>query len=70
MDGMRFLPVDQRLYLRAQFVVNMVGCTFPSVRHCMLLHQDKLVWSGEPRPTDPRRSPRPPKLSAPWRHAT
>ena len=39
MDGMRFLPVDQRLYLRAQYVVNLVQCTFPSVHNCMLLHQ-------------------------------
>lgn len=46
MDGIRFLPVDQRLYLRAQYVVNLVECTYPSVRHCLLLHHDKLVWSG------------------------
>ena len=46
MDGIRFLPVEQRLYLRAQYVVNLVECAHPSVRHCMLLHHDKLVWSG------------------------
>lgn len=46
MDGIRFLPVEQRLYLRAQYVVNQVECAHPSVRHCMLLHHDKLVWSG------------------------
>ena len=46
MDGIRFLPVDQRLYLRAQYVVNLVECTHPSVHNCMLLHHDKLVWSG------------------------
>jgi len=31
MDGIRFLPVEQRLYLRAQYVVNLVEIAHPSV---------------------------------------
>ena len=46
LDGMRFLPVDRRLYLRAQYVVNLVQTAHPAVRHALLLHNEQLVWSS------------------------
>lgn len=46
LNGLRFLPVDRRLYLRVQFVLNSLQTSFPAVRHAVLLHADQLVFSG------------------------
>ena len=45
-DGMRFLPVERRLYLRVQYALNLVLNAHPCVLHTMVLHGDQLVWSS------------------------
>jgi hypothetical protein len=44
-DGLRFLPVDRRLYLRVQYCLNLLQTTHPSIDHAMLLHGEQLVTS-------------------------
>ena len=45
-DGMRFLVVDRRLYLRVQYVLNLILCTQRCVKQVMLLQGDQMVWSS------------------------
>ena len=47
-EGMKFLVVDRRLYLRVQYLVNLVMTSHSCVRHAMILHADQLVWSSLP----------------------
>lgn len=43
---MTFLPIERALYLRVQFVLNLILTTHLNVRHTMLLYADQLVWSS------------------------
>ena len=46
LGGMKFLPVDRRLYLRIQYMVNLVLTRHSCVEHAIVLHGDHLVWSS------------------------
>lgn len=42
LEGARFLPVDRRLYLKVQYVLNLVLLRHPCVRHTMMLYSDQV----------------------------
>ena len=46
LEGMRFLVTDRWLYMRVQFLLNLVITSQPCVQHAMLLHAEHLVWSS------------------------
>ena len=37
-EGMRFLPVDRRVYLKVQYVLNVLLTQHPCIRYTMVLH--------------------------------
>lgn len=45
-EGMRFLPVERRLYLRVQYLANLLLTRHACVRHVVVMHADQLVWSS------------------------
>lgn len=44
--GIQFLPLDRKTFLHVQTLVNLLECSFPTVRHTAFLYNDQLVWSG------------------------
>ena len=46
LGGMKFLPLERRLYLRVQYAANLVLTRHECVRHVLILHGEHLVWSS------------------------
>lgn len=44
--SVQYLPVDQQLFLRIHNFVNGIESTYPTIQHCVLLHDKRVVWSG------------------------
>ena len=47
--------VDLRIYLRVQYVVNLILTRHPCVQHVMVMQADTLVWSSLTQVADPTR---------------
>jgi hypothetical protein len=45
-EGMCFLPVDRRLYLRVHYLTNVLRSRHPCIQHVMVMHAEHLVWSS------------------------
>lgn len=45
-NGIQFLPLDKNTYLSIQCFVNATEMAFPQVKYTVVLHNDRLVWSG------------------------
>ena len=45
-EGMCFLPVDRRLYLRVHYLANVLRSRHPCIQHVMVMHAEQLVWSS------------------------
>ena len=44
--SIQFLPLEQQLFLRIHNFVNSIESMYPVIRHCILLHKERVVWSG------------------------
>lgn len=44
--GIQFLPLDKKTFLHVQTLVNLLECSFSTVRYTSFLYNDQLVWSG------------------------
>jgi len=49
LNGICFLPLDRRLFLRIQYLVNLLltaAPAAPAIAHVIIMHQQQLVWSS------------------------
>lgn len=44
--SIQYLPLEQQLFLRIHTFVNSIESTYPAIQHCILLHKERVVWSG------------------------
>lgn len=44
--SINYLPLEQHLFLRIQNFINMIESTFDTVKHCIFLYNEQIVWSG------------------------
>jgi hypothetical protein len=45
-SSIHYLPVGQHRFLRLQNFINMIESTFVSIKHCIFLYDEQMVWSG------------------------
>lgn len=43
--SVQYLALDQFLFLRINNFIQMIESTFATIKHCIFLHNDRLVWS-------------------------
>lgn len=42
--SVQYLALDQFLFLRTNNFIQMIESTFATIKHCIFLHNDRLVW--------------------------
>lgn len=44
--SIQYLPLEQQLFLRIHNFVNSVESMYPVIKHCVVLHKERIIWSG------------------------
>lgn len=44
--SVQFLPLQQELFLHTHNFVNSIESMYPVIKHCVLLHKERIIWSG------------------------
>lgn len=44
--SIQYLPLDQQLFLRVHNFTNSIESMYPVIRHCVILHKERIIWSG------------------------
>lgn len=42
--SLHYVPLEQALFLRVHNFIEQIKSTFPSIRHCLLMHDEQMVW--------------------------
>lgn len=40
----QYLPLDQELFLRIHNFTNSMESMYPAIKHCVVLHKEKIMW--------------------------
>lgn len=44
--SIQYLPLEQKLFLRIHNFVNSIESIHPVIKHCVVLHKERIIWSG------------------------
>lgn len=44
--SIQYLPLEQQLFLRIHNFVNSLESMHPAVQHCVIMHKERVLWSG------------------------